>query len=75
MKYQSFNNRFTDRIISPMIIGEILCSYIQTDRSNYFADDHRRDLVFFLYTERITSPMNIGDKVALSMVVKVIFTY
>ena len=61
-----------DRITSPMNIGEIWCSFQY--RQNYFADEHRRDL-WFLYTDRITSPMIIDEKAVLYTVVKEIFTY
>ena len=45
-------------ITSSLNIGEIWCSLY---RRNYFANDHRRDLgFFFLYADRITSPMVIA---------------
>ena len=35
---------------------------------NYLADDHRRDFrVFFIYTDRITSPLIIGEILVSSL--------
>ena len=72
---------YTDRISSPLIIGEIFVPSLY--RQNYLAADHRRDFraffiqtelprrwssarfSCFLYTDRISSPLIIGEILVL----------